>query len=159
MRSKIQLALPLMQVAVGGGLLAEFVAIPHPYDFEKTSYRLCSALNAPAFQLSDIPLYFLHHLYGEDIIFQTAIRLCFVWLVWHAVAIEFGGRGHSVLTAKTRFRGVLDALVVIFGAAVGMRLHRGVTIPVFGIMDFVWGGVIMGFYGHDLWVTIRKRRK
>jgi len=159
MRSRIQLALPLVQVALAGGLLAEFASPPHHFSIEKTAWLLCSALNAPAFLLADIPLYIFHNLIGWDTIFETSIQLCFVWLVWYGVTIESGGGGQSVLTSKTRARGLVDALAIIFGTGVGLRLNRGPTMPVFGIMQFAWAAVIIGFYGHDLWVTIRNPRK
>ena len=161
LRLNVQLGLPLIQVAVAGGLLVQFVAPPPGYiDYQKTAYLICCALNGPAFLLADIPLQIRHLLFGWDLFYETAIRLCFVWLVWYAVAIEYEGSGQSVLTSKIRPRGVVDALAVMLGVAVGLGANRGSTRPAFFIiMNLVWAAVIIGFYGHDLWITIRRSRR
>jgi len=129
-------------VAFAGALIARFLAPPHPEDFDKVEYQLYRALNAPAFLLSQVPV----------------VLLCFVWLVWYAVGIEISGRGQSVLTPKTRSRRAADALAMIFGAGVGMNAHYNIVPTAAWLLYPTWGVTIIGFYGHDLWVSFRSSR-
>jgi len=145
-----------VQLAVACALIASFLAPPHPEDFEKTEYRFYRALNAPAFLLSEVPVRIIHTAcHQEYFIVESAVRLCFVWLVWYALSIEISGGGRSVLSPKTRVRRVADALAVISGAAVGMSAHFNLTPTAVWMLYPIWGVAIMGFYGRDLWASFR----
>jgi hypothetical protein len=153
---RVRFVLPLTQAAVACALIASFLAPPHPEDFAKTEYQIYRALNAPAFLLSAVPARIAHWVYRKAyFIVETTVRLCFVWLVWYAVSIEISGRGRSVLSPRTRVRRVADALAVIFGAAVALSGGYGLHPPAIWMLYLIWGVVIMGFYGRDLWVSLR----
>lgn len=168
-RSRVRLVLPLIQVALAAALIASNSLRPnHVWDpaFTKPDWQFCRGLNAPAFLLAELPVHIAEILpwgnYQQVLIVQAIIRLSFVWLVWYAVSIEIGGGGQSVLSCKTPIRGVIDALAAIFGAIVGLgggflTRHIGGTnyARLVWVPHLIWAVAIMGFYGHDLWVSFR----
>jgi hypothetical protein len=89
------------------------------------------------------------------------VHLSLTWLLWYLVSIEVGGKGYSLLTPKTRVRGVADVLAVAFGIMVGAA---GLDLPSYFLPVYarlvaapylIWGVAMVSFYGHDLWSSFR----
>jgi len=128
--------------------------------------QFCDGLNAPAalirallLRLSDswLPAY-----YPIQFVTETFVYFFLVGLLWYLVSIELRGNGQSVLTSKTRARKAADSLTILFGIVLCILgvLVRGqfgavTTYSNFVAMPYyVWGLAIIGFYGHDLWVSV-----
>jgi hypothetical protein len=151
-----RLIVPLIQVSLAGGLIVGFRTPPR-HDFDKIEWQLCWALNAPAFILAEIPIRIYRTVFQvENLIFETSAQLCFIWLVWYAVALESGGRGRSVLSARTRVPALMDVPAMILGVMVGLCTT---SIAQLRMLYPIWTIAIVGFYGHDLWMSLRGERK
>ena len=151
-RAKIQVILPTVHVVLASLLIANS---GRPLDFERTEWILCSAINSPAFLLAEIPVIVSDVAFRGGFYLENAIRLFFVWAVWYGVAVETGGGGESLLSSKTRARRVIDAVAVVFGAAVFVGWRQPPQTPYYMIIKLIWSLSIMAFYGRDLWITRR----
>lgn len=173
MRNRIRLVLPLIQVAVAVALATSNALRPDTWSspaWTKLDSQLLHSINAPAAVVAMYPLDCAYHwfspYYPLNLVVESVIRFSLIWLLWYAVSIEIGGAGQSVLTPKTRMRKVADVIAILFGAVVGVVGVLGsrpcgsifarlmVVLPI-----LLWPLVIMGFYGHDLWVSIRGAQK
>jgi|SRR5271165_2514146 len=181
MRAKMRVALPLVQVAIAIAL-----AMPdylRPESLEHPSKRNLSlqwgfALNAPAtvsrYYLQRFALQFCPERYMTsdftgcyplDFIFETFVYFVLVWFLWRVVLREVGGRGQSVLTARTRMRSAVDAFAILFGALVavfGTVISNQIgsrSAALVWITYLIWAITIIVFYGHDLWVSLRRREQ
>ncbi len=95
-------------------------------------------------------------------IVDLATFFSLVWLLWYALGIEMGGKGLSVLAAKTGVRRVADVIAMGFGACLLVYADY-VTRSVFHqiwvtLVHMLWALAIIGFYGHDLWASFKPAR-
>ena len=171
MRPKVRIVLPLIQLAVAGALTTSNFHRPNPIanpSFRAPDWQFCAGLNAPAAIIRD---WLTRNIWqwGHpqiDFVLQTALFFLLVWLLWYLVSIEIGGKGHSILTPKTRMRRISDLLLMVFGTAVGLggltvRHDLGVSGPYSNLVAvpyYIWGVVISVFYGHDLWASVSSSR-
>lgn len=167
MRPKVRIVLPLVQVLVAVALITSNDLRPshigkgYP-SWMAPDWLFCAGLNAPA----TLARYWLIRTtngwrWGNPLTVWTPIYLLLVWLLWYLVSIEIGGKGQSILTPKTRMRRMADLFLIVVGAAVALgglsiRRESGFVAPystIEAVPYFIWGVVILVFYGHDLWVS------
>jgi hypothetical protein len=165
--------LPLVQVAIAAALATSNALRPDSWaspTWTKPDWQLLHSINAPAALIAMYPLECAYDWFSPyhplNLFVESIIRFSLIWLLWYVVSIEIGGAGQSVLTPKTRMREVADVLAIGFGAAVGVlgalysRPVGGTfTKPIIILPYLIWPIVIMGFYGHDLWVSVRDAKK
>jgi hypothetical protein len=161
MSKRIQFVLPFVQVALAVALMSHNLigkeSSAHP-KWRHADWQICLALNAPASVLADYPADIAYRWFGShyplNTIVEWIVRLSLIWSLWFCVAIELRGKGQSILAPKTRMRRAADLMAIAFGLVVG---NIGIVVGgQFGLLSLpylIWALVIVGFYGHDLWVS------
>lgn len=173
MRNRIRFILPLVQVIIAAALITSNSVRPAPPGDTIPGPRhwmldiqYCLALNSPAAMIATIEVDALHDLLWTYYPLYPIVNLTFffslVWLLWYAVSIEIGGHGLSLVMPKTGFRRLADILAMALG--IGVLIYAGIAPAGMLYEKFVspvhllWGLTIIGFYGHDLWASLRTRR-
>lgn len=180
MRSRLRIWLPLLQVLLAAALITSNLLRPDPLSdpaFRAPDRQFCDALNAPIVLIRGWWLRFAErefpHLYGQlyggwaGVIIENIMYLGLVGLLWYLVSVEIGGRKEgklSVVAAKTGMRTVCDLLLIFFGTSLGIAAifgHAGfgTYYGLFAVPYFIWAIVIIWFYGRDLWVYQRQKRR
>jgi hypothetical protein len=170
----------LLQVLLAAALITSNLLRPDPLghpSFKAPDRQLCDALNAPVVLIRGLWLRFAErefpYLYSQlyegwaGVIIENIMYLGLVGLLWYLVGIEIEGRKEgrlSLIAAKTGMRTVSDLLLMFFGVCLGIAAifgHAGfgTYYGLFAVPYFVWAIVIVRFYGRDLWVYQRQRRK
>jgi len=161
-----------LQLVIAIALLISNGARPNQIQspsFTKPDIQLCHALNSPVslfiFAVTLAARHFepkLPHIVEFSI--EPVLYLTLVGVLWYSVGTEIQARGQSALTSKTRIRAILDLLAVGYGAvllALCILIASGPsTIPFRegrAIGYLLWGVALVGFYGHDLWISRRSR--
>lgn len=178
MRPTTRVLLPVVQVSIATVLVASNYHRPALVGSARSyapDLQFCMALNAPVAgvlyfvnEAAEKVVYFLWQLSNSaslftvriDILLRTVVFLPLVWLLWHIVAIELSGHGLSVLTPRTRFRRSADLLALVWGARVawlGSTIVRSESVYwiLVSMPYFLWAALIVSFYGHDLWASVR----
>jgi hypothetical protein len=95
-----------------------------------------------------------------EFVITRYLYLAFIWLLWYGVGIELSGHGQSVLMPKTGRRAAGDIVAMAVGAVLlsfswGLiEFGRGAHAQSVRVVAyFIWGVAILGFYGHDLWIS------
>lgn len=160
--------LPTIQTALAAAVMAHN---PLPlsvwqYEWQSLDWLICSGVNAPATlvaqRLIDPVIEWLVDHYPVSIVLPVVIRLSAIWLLWYLVAVEIGGRGSSALAQKTRLRKLVDLAAISFAGylvasgAPFVNNSSAWTHTLMGMQWILWALVIVGFYGHDLWVSFRR---
>lgn len=170
MRPRVRIVLPLVQVVVAIALLTSNFLRPNPMSspsWRAPDWQFCAGLNGPATVARDWLIRLTNGWsWGHARItfaFWTTLYFVLVWLLWYLVSIEIGGKGRSVLAPKTGTPRTANLFLIIIGAAVGLcglsiRHESAFADPYSTLVAmpyFVWGIVIVVFYGHDLWVSVK----
>lgn len=158
--------LPLAQVALATILMASNLLRPYSQadpTWQKPDRQLCAALNAPAAVLAEYPVRLIDRWLGSyyplSLAIEGAVYLSLIWAVWYVVCIEAGGKRGSVVTSRVRRRRWLDALLIVFGAVVGVcgtlasGSFHGNYARLIGAPYLIWALVIIGFYSRDLVIS------
>jgi hypothetical protein len=173
MRPRIRLVLPLIQVAIAVALIIsnrlreQWGLRPA---FLAPDLQFCCALSAPATVIWSVFRILKGHWYWAPLIGEIVEKLVYlvlVGLLWYVFSVEWGGRGQSLLTPKTKIRSVADVLMMAFAGFVAV-FGLSVRSHVFGFVTtystlvatpyFLWALLIATFYGHDLWVWSQIKR-
>ncbi|MEQ1935824.1 MAG: hypothetical protein ABL962_18360 [Fimbriimonadaceae bacterium] len=172
MGMKMRLVLPLAQVMIAAALTTsnylgsdtpEYPAWTHP------DRLLCDALNAPAalvrFGFRQLWWQFrsFDGLSGVPFLIDTLLFGASVWLLWYVVCIEMEGKGKSLSRSSTGRRAVFDIGAILFGLAVPLPLFQvsqhilsKIVAMIVNTMYLVWVIAIIGFYGHDLYMFMKR---
>lgn len=168
MRAMKRIALPVIQVVIA--IILIISNRMRPLSGEKPAWtapdkQFCDGVNAPAalvrFLVTRVADTVFPQYYRVEIVLETVVFLVLVGLLWYAVTIEIQGNGESILTARTQMRRTADVVIMLFGALLGIigLVVRGQFGAVTLYSNFVavpyylWAFLIIGFYGHDLWVS------
>jgi len=161
--------LPLLQVLIAAALITSNLLRPDPLSspsFRAPDRQFCDALNAPVVLVRYCWLRFAFREFPQlyegwaGVIVENVVYLGLVGLLWYLVSIEIGGRREgklSVIAGKTGVRTVCDLTFVAFGISLGFisifgNPGFGTYYGLFAVPYFIWAGVIIVFYGRDLWV-------
>jgi hypothetical protein len=175
-RRKIRTILPMVQVAIAAALIISNLSRPDTWEdpaWTHLDIQYCWALNSPAAAIAYLQRVGMYDLLKDPYpllkIVNLGIFFPLVWLLWYAVGIEIGGRGLSVLTPKTGYRRLADALAMafgLFGFGVLISADKAAGQIIYwpywdGIVPvhLMWALAIVGFYGHDLWASFRTNKK
>ena len=103
--------------------------------------------------------------YPVSLAIDTVVYFGLVWLLWYATIIEFGGGGRSALAPKGWMRVAADGFAVIFGlmvVAYGLAApaehYNGIYWNTVAVPYYLWGLLLVIFYGRDLWSFFRPQK-
>lgn len=173
MRSRLRWLLPLIQVVFAVTLtmsnLSRRDSMSNP-SWTAPDRQLCDGLNAPAAVLRFLLSKALDSVLSSHPVIQFVLEIIlYFWLVallWYVVSIEAVGWKtvkSSSVTRKVKARTWVDLMIVFLGIGVvfagELVRHQFGYVSVYSnlisVPYFVWGLILMGFYGNDIWSSIQ----
>lgn len=173
MHIKLRWLLPLLQVLLAAALLVSNFRRPDRIEnpaWTKADRQLCDGLKAPAalirFGVLKATDKWMPNHSVADFVIDTLGYLALVAVLWYFVAKEIVRHlalKRGALARRSPLRNIADCALVLFGIVLvgfGILVRRQFGFPigayatVVALPYFIWGIVLAGLYGRDLWVSV-----